>query len=191
MKATGWPNGVKRGLFLTQDLLNGIFGRAEPQMNRRVAAQTIHTTSKRTTVFISYPAQAVDTCVHLSSLIQQTCHSAGVDWRDPQLNPLMDPTVARTARSQIKQAQKFIWILSADSMRSVWQHWELGWADAHKTRMDMALFPILSGYDAVALPYLLNYNRIVLDPHARGGQGSIVVVGPDDLHIDLYRWLEP
>ena len=55
-----------------------------------------------------------------------------VDWNDPQLPSRTNRQTAERFADRIRNARKFIFIATSNSLKSVWCSWELGYAERDK-----------------------------------------------------------
>lgn len=67
------------------------------------------------------------------------CEAVYIDWLDPQMQHATNRETAELLRKKIKENHKFILVVTADSVKSPWCNWELGFGDAVKGK-DVALF---------------------------------------------------
>lgn len=65
-----------------------------------------------------------------------------VDWQDPKLQHPTDAHTAIRLKDRIKRAKKMIYVVTNESLKSVWCSWELGFADCHKGVEKIAIFAI-------------------------------------------------
>ena len=110
--------------------------------------------------------------------------SGYVDWQDPQMQHPTDAATARSLKDRIRGARKVIYVVTNDSLKSVWCSWELGFADSDKGVENVALLAIKpnNGYWAKN-EYLQQYPWIGFDGN------SFIVTMPDGTSKQLYDWL--
>lgn len=65
-----------------------------------------------------------------------------VDWQDPTLPPITDAITAQRLKERIKRARKVIYVVTNESLKSVWCSWEIGFADSAKGINDIAILAI-------------------------------------------------
>lgn len=65
-----------------------------------------------------------------------------VDWQDPKLQHPTDAHTAMRLKNRIKRAKKLIYVVTNESLKSVWCSWEIGYADCHKGIEDIAILAI-------------------------------------------------
>ena len=65
-----------------------------------------------------------------------------VDWRDPQMQHPTDAESAKHLKARISEANKVIFVVTNESLKSVWCSWELGFADSEKGVDNIALLAI-------------------------------------------------
>lgn len=107
-----------------------------------------------------------------------------VDWQDPDLRHPTNAETAKRLKERIRRARKLIYVVTNDSLKSVWCSWELGYADSEKGVDNVAILAIKpnNGYWKNN-EYLQQYPWI-------GYDGKIFrVTTPDGLSVPLYDWL--
>lgn len=72
----------------------------------------------------------------------KSVNSIYVDWLDPDMNHETDTRTATGLRERIKNSRKVIYVITSDSLKSVWCNWEIGYADYSKGVDDVAIFAI-------------------------------------------------
>lgn len=65
-----------------------------------------------------------------------------VDWLDLSLPRETNVTTAVILKERIQRASKVIYVVTTESLRSVWCSWEIGFADSNKGINDIALLAI-------------------------------------------------
>ena len=65
-----------------------------------------------------------------------------VDWKDPSLPSITDANTAKQLKERIRRARKVIYVVTNESLKSVWCSWEIGFADSDKGVRDMAILAI-------------------------------------------------
>lgn len=65
-----------------------------------------------------------------------------VDWQDLSLPHETNVTTAIMLKERIKRANKVIYVVTNESLKSVWCSWEIGFADCHKGINDIAILAI-------------------------------------------------
>lgn len=65
-----------------------------------------------------------------------------VDWQDPKLQHPTDAETAIRLKNRISRARKVIFVVTNDSLKSVWCSWELGFSDSVKGVENIALLAI-------------------------------------------------
>ena len=65
-----------------------------------------------------------------------------VDWQDPKLQHPTDAETAKRLKERIRRARKLIYIVTNESLKSVWCSWELGFADCDKGVSNVAVLAI-------------------------------------------------
>ena len=107
-----------------------------------------------------------------------------VDWQDPDLRHPTNAETAMRLKERIRRARKLIYVVTNDSLKSVWCSWELGYADCEKGVDNVAILAIKpnNGYWKNN-EYLQQYPGI-------GYDGKVFrVTNSDGLSVSLYDWL--
>jgi hypothetical protein len=68
--------------------------------------------------------------------------NAYVDWLDPSMKRETDAQTAQNIKRRIKKANKFIYVVTHESLKSVWCSWEIGYADRDKGTNKIAILAI-------------------------------------------------
>ena len=107
-----------------------------------------------------------------------------VDWQDPKLQHPTDAETAKRLKDRIKRARKLIFIVTNESLKSVWCSWELGFADSDKGVKDVALLAIKPNNGRWKYnEYLQQY------PYIGYESDSFRITMPDGGSLPLYEWL--
>lgn len=107
-----------------------------------------------------------------------------VDWQDPKLQHPTDAETAKRLKDRIRRASKLIYIVTNESLKSVWCSWELGFADRDKGVEDVALLAIKPNNGRWKHnEYLQQYPWISYDNHV------FRVTMPEGDSMQLYDWL--
>lgn len=110
--------------------------------------------------------------------------SGYVDWQDPAMQ---HPTNAETAvllKDRIKRAEKIIYVVTNDSLKSVWCSWELGFADRDKGIENIALLAIRPNNG-----YWKNNEYLDEYPWITYEDSLFKVNMPKGYSMSLYEWL--
>lgn len=108
-----------------------------------------------------------------------------VDWRDPKLQHPTDAQTALRLKDRIKRARKLIYVVTNDSLKSVWCSWELGFADRDKGIENIAILAIKPNNGHWSKnEYLQQYPWISYD------NNLFRVTMPDGNSQALYEWLK-
>ena len=98
------------------------------------------TPSKEPTVFLSHKHEDTDEVKYVATILRaHHCDTIYIDWKDPQMQHATNRETAEILREKIRGHKKFILVVTADSVKSPWCNWELGYGDAVKGE-DVALF---------------------------------------------------
>ena len=107
-----------------------------------------------------------------------------VDWQDPKMQHPTDAESAKRLKDRIIRAKKLIYVVTNDSLKSVWCSWELGFADRDKGVEDVALLAIKPNNGRWKHnEYLQQYPCISYE------NNLFRVVMPDGTSMPLYDWL--
>lgn len=107
-----------------------------------------------------------------------------VDWQDPKMQHPTDAETAMRLKDRIRRARKMIYVVTNDSLKSVWCSWELGFADCDKGVEDVALLAIKPNNGRWKYnEYLQQYPCISYE------NGLFLVMMPDGSTLPLYKWL--
>ena len=107
-----------------------------------------------------------------------------VDWQDPKMQHPTDVETAKRLKDRIKRAKKLIYVVTNDSLKSVWCSWELGFADRDKGVENVAILAIKSNNGRWSSnEYLQQY------PCISYFNGMFRVTMPDGTSQLLYDWL--
>lgn len=107
-----------------------------------------------------------------------------VDWQDPKMQHPTDAQSVIRLKDRIKGARKLIYVVTNDSLKSVWCSWELGYADSEKGVDNIALLAIRpnNGYWKKN-EYLQQYPWICYE------NDLFRVISPNGISMPLYEWL--
>lgn len=109
-----------------------------------------------------------------------------VDWQDPKMQHPTDAESAKRLKERIKRAQKLIYVVTNDSLKSVWCSWELGFADCDKGVKEVALLAIKPNNGRWKYnEYLQQYSWIEYNIE----KDLFLVHLPNGGILTLYEWL--
>lgn len=94
------------------------------------------------TVFLSHKHNENDNHIvdNVKTILElHGCEAVYIDWQDPKMQHKTNRDTATVLRNEISGHQKFILVVTAESVKSPWCNWELGFGDAVKGK-DVALF---------------------------------------------------
>ena len=113
-------------------------------------------------------------------------YSCYVDWQDPEMEHETDAKTAADLKSRIQHARKVIYVVTTESLKSVWCSWEIGFADCAKGPNDIAILAIKPNNGRWKNhEYLQQYPWISYDQDKR----LFMVTKPDGKRLTLYNWL--
>ena len=109
-----------------------------------------------------------------------------VDWQDPDMKHETDARTAADLKDRIKGARKVIYVVTTDSLKSVWCCWEIGYADCDKGVDDVAILAIKPNNGRWKNhEYLQQYPWISYDEK----EHSFMLTKPSGERVMLYEWL--
>ncbi len=112
---------------------------------------------------------------------------AYVDWQDPKMQHPTDAQTAFLIKERIKGAKKLIYVVTTDSLKSLWCSWELGFADSEKGVENVAILAIKPNHGRWKHnEYLQQYPWIIYDNQINLFQ----IIMPDGTKMSLYEWLK-
>ena len=107
-----------------------------------------------------------------------------VDWQDAQMQHPTDAETAKWLKDRIRRAKKLIYVVTNDSLKSVWCSWELSFADRDKGVEDVALLAIKPNNGR------WKHNEYLQQYPCIGYENNLFrVVMPDGTSMPLYDWL--
>jgi hypothetical protein len=140
-------------------------------------------------VFVSHSSHDVE---FIRKVLLFLYHSKGgvrgyVDWQDPDMGHETDAKTAADLKSRIRHAHKVIYVVTTESLKSVWCSWEIGFADCAKGLDDIAILAIKPNNGRWKNhEYLQQYPWISYDQDRH----LFMVTTPAGNKTTLYDWLE-
>lgn len=109
-----------------------------------------------------------------------------VDWQDPDMKHETDAQTAVGLKERIKNVRKVIYVVTSESLKSVWCSWEIGYADCSKGVDDIAILAIKPNNGRWKNhEYLQQYPWISYDLE----EHHFMVTEPNGNRSTLYDWL--
>ena len=109
-----------------------------------------------------------------------------VDWQDPDMKHETDAQTAVDLKERIKNVRKVIYVVTSESLKSVWCSWEIGYADCSKGVNDVAILAIKPNNGRWKNhEYLQQYPWISYDLE----EHHFMVTEPNGNRSTLYDWL--
>ena len=109
-----------------------------------------------------------------------------VDWQDPAMVHKTDGQTAVDLKSRIENAMRVIYVVTSDSLKSVWCNWEIGYADCSKGINNVAILAIKPNNGKWKNhEYLQQYPWISYDLK----EHLFMVTLPNGDKMPLYEWL--
>ena len=65
-----------------------------------------------------------------------------VDWQDSKLQHPTDAQTAKRLKDRIRNSRKMVYVVTNDSLKSIWCSWELGFADRDKGVDNVAILAV-------------------------------------------------
>jgi len=107
-----------------------------------------------------------------------------VDWQDSKLQHPTDAQTAKRLKDRIRNSRKMIYVVTNDSLKSVWCSWELGFADRDKGVDNVAILAVKPNNGRWKHnEYLQQY------PWINYENNLFHVVKPNGEIIPLHEWL--
>lgn len=107
-----------------------------------------------------------------------------VDWQDSKLQHPTDAQTAKRLKDRIRNSRKMIYVVTNDSLKSVWCSWELGFADRDKGVDNVAILAVKPNNGRWKHnEYLQQYPWISYE------NNLFHVVKPNGEIIPLHEWL--
>lgn len=107
-----------------------------------------------------------------------------VDWQDSKLQHPTDAQTAKRLKDRIRTSRKMIYVVTNDSLKSVWCSWELGFADRDKGVDNVAILAVKPNNGRWKHnEYLQQYPWISYE------NNLFHVVKPNGEIIPLHEWL--
>ena len=143
-------------------------------------------------VFVSHSAHSYEDREFIKKVLLFLKYSKGgvqgyVDWQDPYMSRETDGYTAVHLKERIKRAKKVIYVVTNDSLKSVWCSWEIGFADSAKDVNNIAILAIKPNNGKWKKnEYLQQYPWISYDLKEK----LFLVTVPGNDPITLYKWLK-
>jgi hypothetical protein len=95
-------------------------------------------------VFVSHSSRDVEFINKVLLFLKngKGVNSIYVDWQDPDMKHETDAQTAVDLKDRIDNAQKVIYVVTSESLKSVWCSWEIGYADCSKGVNNIAILAI-------------------------------------------------
>ncbi len=139
-------------------------------------------------VFISHSSQDRDFIrkVQLFLLYSKSVDGVYVDWQDPEMEHETDRRTAADLKKRIAHSKKVIYVVTYDSLKSVWCSWEIGYADCEKGVEDVAILAVRPNNGRWKNhEYLQQYPWITYDAYTH----LFMVTMPGGEKMSLFEWL--
>lgn len=140
-------------------------------------------------VFISHSSRDVEFIKKVKFFLKHSKGVTGVyvDWEDPDMKHETDARTAIDLKARIMKANKVIYVVTNDSLKSVWCGWEIGYADRDKGVENVALLAIKPNNGRWKKhEYLQQYPWIYYDMKEQ----LFMVTKPSGDRVTLYQWLK-
>lgn len=160
---------------------------AEPYSNEELTVES-RRENREYDVFVSHSSRDVE---FIRKVLLFLKYSKGgingyVDWQDPDMAHETDARTATGLKDRIKNAKKVIYVVTTESLKSVWCSWEIGYADCNKGVEDVAILAIKPNNGRWKNhEYLQQYPWIYYDT----AEHLFMVVRPGGDRVQLYDWL--
>lgn len=102
------------------------------------------TSNKKYEVFVSHSSRDIEFIKKVLLFLKNSkgVNNVYVDWQDPDMKHETDAQTAVDLKDRIKNAQKVIYVVTSESLKSVWCSWEIGYADCSKDVNNIAILAI-------------------------------------------------
>lgn len=102
------------------------------------------TGNKNYDVFVSHSSQDVEFIKKVLLFLKKGLgvNHIYVDWQDPDMKHETDAQTAVDIKKRIDNAKKVIYVVTSESLKSVWCSWEIGYADCSKDVKNIAILAI-------------------------------------------------
>lgn len=108
-----------------------------------------------------------------------------VDWQDSKMQHPTNANTAKRLKDRIRRARKMIYVVTNESLKSVWCSWELGFADSEKGTENVAILAVKPNNGRWKHnEYLQQYPWIGYD------NSMFRVTMPEGNSMALYEWLQ-
>lgn len=107
-----------------------------------------------------------------------------VDWQDPDLCHPTNVETAKCLKERIRRSRKLIYVVTNESLKSVWCSWELGFADSDKGADNVAILAIKPNNG-----YWKNNEYLQQYPWIGYEKNLFRVTMPYGESMPLYEWL--
>ena len=98
--------------------------------------------SSKTTVFLSHSHKDAELVVPVINFLLSLGVAVYVDWMDNSMPNVTSIETAKKLKDKIRETDRFLVLLSEQSVESKWVPWELGYADGVKRIEDIAILPV-------------------------------------------------
>jgi len=121
----------------------------------------------RTTIFLSHSHEDRALALGLKAALRDQDLSLYIDWEDSAMPSQTNEETARRIQTKIRECHLFLFLATQNSLPSRWCPWEIGYADATKTKCGVVIVPTVDDNgDHHGNEYLLLYNYLELSPLA-------------------------
>ena len=161
---------------------------AEPYENSGVIPKVSKQGDRQFDVFISHSSRDVEFIRRVLLFLYYSKGVAGayVDWQDPDMEHETDVRTAKGLKRRIAEAKRVIYVVTSESLKSVWCSWEIGYADCDKDVDNVAILAIKPNNGRWKNhEYLQQYPWIYYDIEER----LFMVAKPNGDRMTLYDWL--
>ena len=144
--------------------------------------------NKKFEVFVSHSSYDVEFIRKVVFFLKKDKGVSGVyvDWQDPDMKHETDAQTAVDLKERIKNVRKVIYVVTSESLKSVWCSWEIGYADCSKGVNDVAILAIKPNNGRWKNhEYLQQYPWISYDLE----EHHFMVTEPNGNRSTLYDWL--
>ena len=100
--------------------------------------------NKKYDVFVSHSSRDIEFIKKVLLFLKNSkgVDSVYVDWQDPDMKHETNAQTAIDLKERIENARKVIYVVTSESLKSVWCSWEIGYADCSKDVNNIAILAI-------------------------------------------------
>lgn len=156
-------------------------------LNESISAKNRLKRFNEVTIFLSHKHDETEYLKDAIAFLNSLGVSVYVDWLDEGMPKTTSGLTAQRIKKKIIEMNKFILLATEGAISSKWCNWELGYGDAKKYPINIAILPVkenISNY--TGSEYLQIYPYIC---ESDTNIGTFIVKYPDGRVVNLANWL--